>query len=59
MTREEMEENLQKLKSRKARMIEYLKLKVEEEDWHGSADASMDLRDIENQMIVYSLVLTS
>ena len=28
-------------------MIEYLKLKVLQEDWHGVADASMDLCEIE------------
>lgn len=28
-------------------MIAYLKLKVETEDWHGVADAAMDLRELE------------
>lgn len=28
-------------------MIAYLKLKVEEQDWHGVADAAMDLREID------------
>jgi hypothetical protein len=27
-------------------MIEYLKLKIFEEDWHGVCDAGMDLRDL-------------
>lgn len=28
-------------------LIEYLKLKVNEEDWHGVADAAMDLRELD------------
>ena len=28
-------------------LIEYLKLKVHEEDWHGVADAAMDLRELD------------
>jgi len=35
---------------RKNFMIEYLKLKVTEEDWHGVADAAMDLREIEVEL---------
>ena len=30
-------------------MIQYLWLKVREEDWHGVADAAMDLRDIDSE----------
>jgi hypothetical protein len=40
-------QTLQELANRRERMINYLKLKVEEEDWHGCADACMDLREIE------------
>lgn len=32
---------------RKNTYLEYLKMKVVEEDWHGVADAAMDLREIE------------
>lgn len=28
-------------------MLEYLKLKIEERDWHGVADCAMDLREYE------------
>lgn len=28
-------------------LIEYLKLKAHEEDWHGVADAAMDLRELD------------
>jgi len=36
------------LEQRKEMMVKYLLMKVEEQDWHGVADAAMDLRDIEN-----------
>lgn len=39
--------SLEKLAARRSRMITYLQLKVEEEDWHGVADAAMDLREID------------
>ncbi len=35
------------LERRRAVILEDLKLKVEVEDWHGVADASMDLREID------------
>jgi len=28
-------------------LVEYLELKVETEDWHGVADAAMDLRELD------------
>lgn len=38
------------LQERKDFMIVYLKLKIEEQDWHGVADAAMDLREIEVEL---------
>lgn len=35
------------LEERKDLMITYMKLKMEEFDWHGVADAAMDLRELE------------
>ena len=32
---------------RRGLLIEYLKMKVDEGDWHGVADAAMDLREVE------------
>jgi hypothetical protein len=32
---------------RRSSMVDYLNLKVREQDWHGVADAAMDLRDID------------
>lgn len=43
-------ESIQTLAQKRERMINYLKLKVEEEDWHGVADAAMDLREIEAKL---------
>lgn len=33
-------------KFKKETMKEYLLLKIEEEDWHGVADAAMDIREL-------------
>lgn len=38
---------LVKLWSRRGRMVEYLQLKMEEQDWHGVQDAGSDLREID------------
>jgi hypothetical protein len=32
---------------RRVQYVEYLKMKVETEDWHGVADAAMDLRELD------------
>ena len=45
---------LEQLEQRRASMINYLKLKIEEEDWHGVADAAMDLREIEAKIEMVS-----
>jgi hypothetical protein len=41
---------LEQLIQRRAGLISYLKLKVEEEDWHGCQDAASDIREIEAKM---------
>lgn len=35
------------IKDRKVKMIEYLKVKLDEQDWHGVSDAANDLRELE------------
>lgn len=35
-----------RLKKEKQGMTEYLRLKLEQEDWHGVADAAMDIREL-------------
>lgn len=43
-----IEDGIAKLDEKKKKlMVDYLLLKVKEEDWHGVCDASADLRDIE------------
>jgi hypothetical protein len=42
----------EKLLSQKAGLIIYLKLKVEAGDWHGVADAAMDIREIDAMLSV-------
>jgi len=41
-----MTDMLEILLRQKKSMVEYLLLKVEQEDWHGIADAAMDIREI-------------
>lgn len=38
------------LEKEKEKMINYLNLKVVKRDWHGVADAAMDLREIDAQI---------
>ena len=40
------------LEDKKETMINYLNLKVKECDWHGVADAAMDIREIDSQLEV-------
>jgi hypothetical protein len=40
----------QQLLERIGGMVQYLLLKVEERDWHGVADAAMDLREMEAKL---------
>ena len=42
----ELTEELASLFEQKQRMVDYLKLKLSQEDWHGVADAAMDIREI-------------
>lgn len=38
------------LQAEKMILITYLKLKLEIEDWHGVADAAMDIREVEAKL---------
>jgi len=38
---------LTKITTDKEIMLQYLLLKVKQEDWHGVADAAMDIREME------------
>lgn len=54
-----MSDQLKKYQERKEQMIAYLKLKLEEQDWHGVQDAASDLRDIESEEKGYKRCETS
>lgn len=41
------EDYMSGLKKRREGMIAYIILKINDEDWHGVADAAMDLREID------------
>lgn len=53
-----MSDQLKKYQERKEQMIAYLKLKLEEQDWHGVQDAASDIRDIESEMKGYESACT-
>ena len=43
----ELNKELDKLTAHRIQLIGYLQLKVEQRDWHGVADAAMDIREVE------------
>lgn len=47
---------VEKLEKEKEGMVRYLLLKVDAEDWHGVADAAMDIREIEAKIKTYNEV---
>lgn len=44
------ERRIAELKLSRPRLIDYLKMKLEMEDWHGVQDAASDLRDLDSEM---------
>ena len=40
-------------------LIAYLELKVKVGDWHGVADAAMDLREVDAKLEVLKMVITT
>lgn len=51
MNKERIESRVLLLRDRCEILISYMQEKIIESDWHGVADAAMDLRDIENEII--------
>jgi hypothetical protein len=47
-----MTTKIESLKEELTLMEQYLKLKLAQRDWHGVADAAMDIREIEAQLKV-------
>lgn len=56
-SKEEIEKRIVQLRDQRRTMKKYLQDKVNNEDWHGVADAAMDLRDIEHEIagLVFTL----
>ncbi len=55
--KEELVLELQKLLKQKQGMTDYLRLKLNQEDWHGVADAAMDIREIVSKTAAISEIL--
>jgi hypothetical protein len=56
-TRQDVEERIVRLENSKRLMRAYIQLKVDEQDNHGAADAAMDLRDIDSELLGLRWVL--
>jgi hypothetical protein len=46
------------LDSQRTALIEYLRSKVESEDWHGVSDAANDLRVLEAQIVIRTAMIS-
>lgn len=40
----------QAIEFRKKTLLEYMKMKMNEQDWHGVADSAMDMRELETEL---------
>lgn len=47
---------MERLAKQRQGMVDYLQLKLSQEDWHGVADAAMDIREIVSKAIAISQV---
>lgn len=47
-----VEEQVRKLREQRASLVAYLRMKTTCEDWHGVADAAMDLREVDAKLAV-------
>lgn len=47
---DKLKKRITKLKIRKSLYVDYLKDRVDAEDWHGVQDAGSDLREVEEQI---------
>lgn len=46
----EREARIHELEANRPRLIDYLKMKQDAEDWHGVQDAASDLRDLDSEL---------
>lgn len=54
-----IEDAMVRLEERRQKMLDYLNLKVSEQDFHGVADAAMDLRDIDSELLAWKQILAN
>lgn len=52
MDKDDVDERIKTLELAKDNLKEYMLIKMNDEDWHGVADAAMDLREIETELRV-------
>ena len=52
-----IESELKNLQLKRVLLVDYLKLKLEDEDWHGVEDAGSDLRDLDAKIETLQWVL--
>jgi len=45
-----IDEQRRQLETHVRTMVEYLRMKLEQRDWHGVADAAMDIRELEARL---------
>lgn len=50
------DENVVTLKRKIVAMMDYLRMKADDCDWHAVADAAMDLRELEAALQVYEAI---
>lgn len=39
----------EKYQEQRTKLIEYMKMKIDQQDWHGVSDAANDLRDLDSE----------
>jgi hypothetical protein len=52
-----LSKDLENLNKQKEGMLSYLYLKASQEDWHGVADAAMDIREIISKITIINEIL--
>lgn len=57
MNRIKIKQQIDKLEAKIHLLTQYLRLKLEEEDWHGVEDAASDIRDVVAQINVLTELL--
>lgn len=51
-----MNDKIAKLEAKRERLHEYIRVKLDDRDYHAIADAAMDLRELEVEMKILSAI---